>query len=197
MPHYFSEKQDSEIYLKKIPIRLKNMQFELYTAGGVFSNESLDRGTKVLIENAVIGDDWTVLDLGCGIGVVGISIKKQYPGTKVLMTDINERAILLSKKNMRLQMLEGIEARKSDIFSNTEENFDSILLNPPQSAGRELCFRMIEQSFHHLKPEGLLQLVARHKKGGAVLEEKMKEVFGNAKQTAKEAGYRVYLSERT
>jgi 16S rRNA (guanine1207-N2)-methyltransferase len=74
--------------------------------------------------------------------------------------------------------------------------FDTILLNPPQTAGKKLCFELIEESKAHLKKDGLLQLVARHNKGGKDLSKKMLEVFGNVEPTAKEAGFRVYVSKR-
>jgi 16S rRNA (guanine1207-N2)-methyltransferase len=196
MPHYYSEKQDSKLNLKKIRIRVKSLDFELYSASGVFSKEKLDKGTEVLIKNCILNREWEVLDLGCGTGVVGISVKLLYPNTKVLMSDINERAIMLSKKNIEKLKLENIDAIKSDIFSNIKKEFDAILVNPPQTAGKEVCFKIIEESLTHLKKKGLLQLVARHKKGGVSLKEKMLFVFGNVREAAKEAGYRIYVSEK-
>jgi len=41
----------------------------------------------------------------------------------------------------------------------------------------------------------LLQVVARHKKGGKSLSHFMEEVFGNLTAVAKKSGYRVYVSE--
>jgi 16S rRNA G1207 methylase RsmC len=196
MPHYFSEKQDSDINLKKIKIKINEREMELYTGAGIFSKDELDKGSRLLIENAEIKEKDAVLDLGCGYGVVGISIKKKYSSTKILMTDINERAVMIAAKNIKLHNLLGIEARKSDIFSNIPESFDAILLNPPQTAGREICFKMIEQSEKHLNPGGKLQIVARHNKGGETLSKKMKEVFGNVNTTARGSGFRVYVSEK-
>src|SRR3990170_204091 len=98
MAHYFSEKQDSRLNLKKIKISLRRASFELYTGSGVFSKDMLDTGTKVLIENCIIENNWEILDLGCGIGTVGIAIKKMHPKTKVIMADVNERAVMLCKK---------------------------------------------------------------------------------------------------
>ncbi len=197
MPHYYSEKQDSKLNLKQIRIIVKNLDFELYSASGVFSKEKLDKGTEILIKNSIIKQEGEVLDLGCGIGVVGISVKLLYPNTNVLMSDINERAVMLSKKNIEKLKLENIDAIKSDIFSDIKKEFDAILVNPPQTAGKEVCFKIIEESLNHLKKRGLLQLVARHKKGGVSLKEKMLSVFGNVKETAKESGFRVYVSEKS
>ena len=194
MSHYFSKEQDSSFILKRIPINVSGLSFELFSSSGVFSKDALDKGSLVLIENAIIEEEWDILDLGCGYGPVGISIKKLYPSTKVLMTDVNKRAVLLAKKNISLHHLENIDAIESDSFKNIDFKFDTILLNPPQTAGKDICFSMIEESFNYLKSEGLLQIVLRHNKGGETLEKKMQEIFGNVKHTAVQSGYRVYVS---
>ncbi len=196
MTHYYSEKQNSEVSLKKIHIGVKGLSFDIFTAQGVFSKDKLDKGTKTLIENCVIEKDWSVLDMGSGYGVVGISIKKLFPSVKVVMADINERAVMLCKKNIKLHKLKEVRAIKSDIYSEIEGDFNTVLVNPPQTAGKEICFSIIEGAKKHLFERGLLQLVARHRKGGVSLEKKMKEVFGNVDTIAKSGGYRVYVSKR-
>ena len=74
--------------------------------------------------------------------------------------------------------------------------FDTILLNPPQKAGKDVCFRMIEEAPNHLKEDGTLQIVATHNKGGKTLAKKMEEVFGNVDSIVKKGGVRVYLSRK-
>ncbi|MEM3374485.1 MAG: methyltransferase [Candidatus Woesearchaeota archaeon] len=198
MPHYFSEKQDSSFLMKKIIIKTRKISFDLYSSNGVFSKDHLDKGTELLLNEAIIYDNSSVLDLGCGIGVVGIYVKLLYPNTKVIMSDINERAVFLARKNIELHNLlnKNIEARKSNIFSHINETFDIILLNPPQTAGKEICFMMIEESYKHLNKNGIFQIVARHKKGGITLSKKMMDVFGNLKVIAQKSGYKIYLSEK-
>jgi 16S rRNA G1207 methylase RsmC len=196
MPHYYSKKQTSQLNLKKINIKLKKTQFELYSGSGVFSKNKLDKGSKLLIENAIIEPKDYVLDLGCGIGVIGISLKLLYPNIKVKMLDINNRAIKLCRKNIKLHNLEDIDVVNSNLYEKIDEKFDAILVNPPQTAGREVCFKIIEQAPNYLNKKGLFQLVARHNKGGKVLEKKMHEVFKNSEQIAKGSGFRIYVSKK-
>jgi len=192
--HYYSKNQKSELGLKKISVVLRGKGLEFYTGSGVFSKDKIDDGSYTLIQNAIIKKGWKILDFGCGYGAVGVAIAKSEE-TDVLLADVNERAVHLAEKNIELNKVKA-EARTSDLFSNIPEKFDAILLNPPQSAGKKLCFRMIEESGGHLNKGGLLQLVARPRKGGKTLAEKMKEIFRNVEVIAKGAGFSVYASKK-
>ena len=196
--HYYSRKQDSPLRQQMIRARLLGKEFSFLTGSGVFSKDRIDAGTLVLIDHMIIKDGWDVLDLGCGYGAVGICIAKNFTKCEVVMSDINERAARLARRNMSLNDVQNAEARMGDSFENisADEKFDTILINPPRMAGREVCFRMIEESFQHLKKNGLLQAVAKHNIGGRELSKKMKEVFGNVKEAGKKSGYRVYVSEK-
>ncbi len=199
--HYYSEKQDSPLRLRKVKAFLRGHSLEFFTASGVFSKDKIDKGTELLISSSIIKNSWSVLDLGCGYGALGISIAKSFPDNEITMSDVNERALKLVKMNIELNDIDNknknIKIIKSDAFSKIKEKFNTILINPPQTAGKHICFKMISDSKNHLKEKGLLQLVARHNKGGKTLSEKMNEVFGNVTAITKKSGYRVYVSENT
>lgn len=193
MEHYYSEQQKSLLKIKKIRQKIKGIEFEFYTSSGVFSKDKIDKGTLILAENMTVGKNYNVLDIGCGIGVLGIVAAKLF-NTKVVMSDINKRAIMLAKKNITLNKVKA-EIYQGDLYENIKQkNFDVILSNPPQTAGKEICFQLIGQSKKYLKKGGSLQLVATHNKGGSSLSSKMQEVFGNVKVIAKKSGYWVYVS---
>ena len=44
----------------------------------------------------------TFLDYGCGTGILGIASKKVFKKSKVIFVDIDENAVKLSKKNIKL-----------------------------------------------------------------------------------------------
>ena len=188
--HYYSEKQDSPLIRNDIKIKVFDQVFSLTSAGGIFSKDGLDKASKLLIENSDIPKNAKVLDLGCGYGVVGISLLKKYDDLELTFSDVNERALLLTKENLKKQGLKG-KVIKSDSFDNIKEVFDYILTNPPIAAGRKKCYELIEQSHSHLKKGGSLYLVARHKKGGEMLQKKMEEHFF-VSVVAKGSGFRVY-----
>lgn len=195
MPHYYSEEQTSPLRLEKIKAVLRGRLFEFYSGSGVFSKRKIDNGTRVLVENCIVKNNWKILDLGCGYGVVGVVIAKIFPKTKILMIDINKRALKLAKMNLELNSIKNAEIKYSNLYSTVKEKFNTIIVNPPITAGRKICFRIIEESKEHLEKNGLLQLIARHRKGGKILGQKMLEVFGNMKEKTKSGGYRLYVSK--
>lgn len=192
--HYYTKYQKSPLRLKKITAILRGSNFKFYTGSGVFSIRQVDKGTELLINKAIIEQNWKILDLGCGYGPVGIVIAKIFSRSGIIMTDINKRAVMLVKKNAKLNNVI-VDVRAGDMYDPVRNDmFDTILLNPPQTAGKKLCFEMIEKAKDHLKKGGTLQLVARHQKGGKDLSKKMESVFGNVKDIAKKGGYRIYVS---
>ena len=192
MEHYYSKEQKSPLNLKKISQRINGKEFYFYTASGIFSKDKVDKGTLILAENIVIDKNAKILDIGCGIGILGIAAAKLFDAD-VTMSDINKRAVMLAKKNIKLNNVNA-DIYQGSLYEKIKDNdFDAILSNPPQTAGKELCFRLIEDSKIHLKKGGSLQLVARHNKGGASLGKKMEQVFGNVKVIVKKSGYWVYM----
>ena len=193
MEHYYSEDPKSALDLKKISQRISGKEFEFYTASGIFSKKKIDMGTLVLAESIALGKNSKVLDVGCGIGILGIVAAKLF-NANVVMTDINKRAVMLAKMNVKLN---GINAEifQGNLYEKIkDDDFDCVISNPPQNAGKEVCFQLIAESKNHLKPNGTLQIVARHNKGGKTLSKKIEEVFGNVNVVAKKSGYSVYLS---
>ena len=193
MEHYYSENQKSLLKIKKISRKIRGKYFDFCTASGTFSKGRIDRGTLLLAENMIVGKNSKILDIGCGMGILGIAAAKLFNADAV-MSDVNKRAVMLAKKNAELNNVKaGIY--QGNLYENIKGNdFDVVLSNPPQNAGKEICFQLIAQSRNHLKNLGSLQLVARNSKGGKTLSRKMNEVFGNLKVIAKKSGYWVYLS---
>ena len=193
MEHYYTGKPTSKVIPYEFTAVLRGNELKFHTSSGVFSIKKIDRGSEVLIEYCSMEDGWRVLDLACGYGPVGIALSKAFD-IDVVMTDVNERAVRLARKNADEN---GVDADiiKGSLYEKVDGKFDTILVNPPQTAGKDICIQMIEKAVNHLKPGGTLQLVARHNKGGKALSKVMEKVFGNVDVLARKSGYRVYLSK--
>lgn len=192
--HYYSAKQESAYNPFLIKVRPRGQEFELYSASGVFSIKHLDKGTEVMLKYAEVPTEGKILDLGCGYGVVGVTLLRENPKLDLVSVDSSTRAVKLTKKNLEFHNLKAI-VKVSDVLSKVEDNdFDAVYTNPPYAAGRAVCFKFVEEAFEHVKIGGNLQVVCRRQKGGDVLEKKMKEVFGNVSVIGQKSGFRLYKS---
>ena len=198
MSHYYDKVQSSPLREEIVSVNVLGFSFDFFSASGLFSKKELDSATRLLIEKADLTNAKSVLDLGCGWGVVAVSlaVANKNSEIKFVASDVSDRAITYTKKNSR-KFKAHVEVIQSNIFENSYfENklFDVILTNPPYVAGRKVCLAFIEESFNHLNEGGSLQLVARHKKGGKFLGEYMKDLFGNLEFIGKQSGFRIYKS---
>lgn len=197
MSHYFSEVQDVKSAKKIINYEIKNEKFEFLTDNGVFSKTKVDFGTDVMLrtflnENKKL-ENIRILDIGCGYGVVSVVVKRFFEKAKILSTDVNERALELTKENIQKNnRTDDFEVRKSFVFDNISENFDVILSNPPIRAGKQVIFEIYEKSFFHLNKNGEFYCVIQTKHGAKSTKKKLEELFGNCTTLVIEAGYRIF-----
>jgi 16S rRNA (guanine1207-N2)-methyltransferase len=194
--HYFTEKPKSKIDLGIIKTYFRHRLFEFVTASGVFSKTRIDPGTRLLIESMILPEKGYALDLGCGYGPVGIAAAAFNPSLHVVMTDLNERALRLAKENAKRNKTENVETRKGFLYEPVKDmKFETILSNPPTTAGMKIVLPIIEQAPQHLAKDGLLQIVVRSKISGKRLTTKIEETFGNIKIHARKSGYRVLTAK--
>lgn len=193
MEHYYTRNPTSPLKFYIIKKKLRGYDFKFHTSTGVFCPKKIDVATKLLAENMIIEKSQDFLDLGSGYGVIGIVASRL--GANVSMSEVNLRALMLIRKNLKENNIKA-EVIDSNAFESINKEFDNICLNPPISAGMKLCQELIQESFNHLKTGGMLQLVARHNKGGSRLEKIMKEIFNNSKVIAKKGGFKVYVSTK-
>ena len=140
--------------------------------------------TEILIEKALskinVRDHNEILDLGCGSGIIGITIALERPLSKVTLIDQSQHAIQNTKANQMLHQVTNTMIQKSDWFSALDQTkFDVILSNPPYledndphlsqgledepldalvsgPTGIEAIQYIIENAKNHIKPSGWL-----------------------------------------
>lgn len=161
------------------------------TLPGVFSQGKLDIGTAILLEHLPAPNKGTLLDLGCGSGVIGLSMKAQQPELEVTLVDVDAFALQSARLNsMRLQL--PVEVLASDGLAQIEGQFDYIFSNPPFHQGKDTDYRfamqLFQQAKHHLTEDGQLWLVANIHLS---YEEWAKEHFANVEVMAQEKGFKL------
>lgn len=127
---------------------LGSLRFEALP--GVFSRQSPDIGGRFLLEQCNnIGDDWFqghLCDLGCGNGLLGISLASRYPSLKVTMTDNSALAIKSARKNAERANID-VAFAHGDCLQKVEGTLDRIVCNPPFHDGHIQLTNIAEQMF--------------------------------------------------
>ncbi|GLR71214.1 methyltransferase [Agaribacter marinus] len=182
-----------------------SIPFDLINHANVFCREHLDIGARMLLKHLPSGsnsiypnlygsDDEishpsqkkSVIDLGCGNGVIGIQYLLNNKDDEVLFIDESFMAIASAKAGAEKA---GVSARAqfivSDCFSELSANdinaYDLILCNPPfhqqNTITDDIAWRMFSQAQKYLKLNGELRVVAnRH----LDYVNKFKRLFGGA-----------------
>jgi 16S rRNA G1207 methylase RsmC len=194
--HYFASAPKSEERFGLVRTLICGKSFEFLTASSVFSKRKIDLGTRLLIESMVLPEKGCVLDIGCGYGAVGITVAKLNPKLHVVMTDVNARAVRLAKKNVELNRVTNTEVRYGFFYEPVEDlKFNSILSNPPVSAGMQTVKSIIVGAPSVMAASGSFQLVIRSKIGAKLLPALFDEIFGNCEVVARESGFRVLMGK--
>lgn len=192
MSQYFDNDKNIKSDRKLIKFNFNNKDFSIYSDNGVFSKDRFDYGTRVLLNSVDIDKLFgNVLDLGCGLGVVGIILGTFNKGINIDMVDINERAIDLAKNNL---VLNNVKANVfvSDIYSNIDNKYDFIITNPPIRAGKSVVREFLLGSYDYLKDNGILYFVMRKDHGVKSMIGELNDKF-NTSVVSKDKGFYVVL----
>ena len=192
MSQYFDNDKNIKSEKRLIKFNFNNKEFSIYSDNGVFSKDRFDYGTRVLLNSVDVNKLFgNVLDLGCGLGVVGIILGTFNKGINIDMVDINERAIDLAKNNL---VLNNVKANVfvSDIYSNIDNKYDFIITNPPIRAGKNVIRGFLLGSYDYLKDDGILYFVMRKDHGVKSMIKELSVKF-NTSIVNKDKGFYVVL----
>ena len=139
-------------------------------------------------------DDSLVLDMGCGSGVLGLTLASQRPGWQLTLADVSPDALALAQENAAAQEIHNATFLHSDLFAAIGTQFDGIVANLPYVPeserptisrevshdpalalfsgpdGLDLIRRFIPEAFHRLKPGGWLVMEIGHDQASQVTE---------------------------
>ncbi|MEI6177743.1 MAG: peptide chain release factor N(5)-glutamine methyltransferase [Verrucomicrobiota bacterium] len=132
-----------------------------------------------------------VLDMGCGSGVLGLTLAAERSGWDLLLADVSPDALALARENAAI-LQSSVDFIQSDLFTAVEGDFDGIVANLPYvpeseratmarevlhdpalalfsgTDGLDLIRRFIPQAFTRLKPGGWLVLEIGHDQASQV-----------------------------
>jgi release factor glutamine methyltransferase len=135
-----------------------------------------------------------ILDMGCGSGVLGLTLAAARPGWSVTLADVSPDALSLARENAAALEISNADFLQSDLFTAIDARFDGIVANLPYVPeaerttltrevmhdpalalfsghdGLDLIRRFIPEAFHRLKPGGWLVLEIGHDQASQVAE---------------------------
>ena len=111
--------------------------------------------TEELIENTIgyikkfFTEPVDIIDLGCGSGVIGLTLEKKVSTKSVDLVDISPKALAVTHKNC-VKHSSKANLIKSDMFENIEKQYDVIISNPPYIKTNEEIEDIVKNNEPHL-----------------------------------------------
>lgn len=198
MPQYFDNIDIKDRKEYRYNAVINGTTYPFIGADGTFSKDSLDDGTKLMLETIVQADLGNkILDVGCGAGPLGLILAATDSNRHVTMCDVNLTALDLAKQNAVLNGVnERVEIVESDVYHNINSIYDTIVSNPPIRAGKKVTYAIYEGAREHLCDNGSLIIVIRRKQGADSVQAYLETLFGNVSVLASHKGYRVLKSRK-
>ena len=194
MSHYFENDESVKSERRNLYFDFKGQSFKFVSDNGVFSKNEIDEGSALLLETYIkYGKKGSTLDVGAGVGLLGIVISKTND-CNVCMLEINKRAVELSGINIVANGADKCEVYESDVYEKAEGEFDVVVSNPPIRAGKKVVFEILERAKDYLTDQGELWIVIKKNQGADSARKKMNEVYGNCEIVKKNKGFYILKS---
>jgi 16S rRNA (guanine1207-N2)-methyltransferase len=165
------------------------------TLPGMSHKSSFDAAAELLVKSVETLPGERVLDLGCGSGVVGISLMGRQPTLRVAFCDEDANALVSTRANVESAGLNIEGVFLSDgMEAFHDELFDVIALNPPFHSSPKIDMaiarRLVGQVKEHLTPSGRFYLVGS---SHSPYEDVLTTLFDSVEQAASEGGFDVWV----
>jgi 16S rRNA (guanine1207-N2)-methyltransferase len=153
-----------DVYFKKIiPFNFWNQNLRFKTSQDLFSSHEVDPGTRFLLRTIVEADyppPLSILDMGCGYGPLGLTLKSLYREAEVHLVDRDALAVQYARQNTELNGLLGVESYGSLGYDDLKKTgFGLIVSNIPGKAGEPVIAYLLREAGYHLAPDGLAAVV--------------------------------------
>ena len=168
---------------------LEGTSWTIHNHANVFSRTGLNIGARFFMEHLPKDLEGEIVDLGCGNGVIGMTLLEQNPQANVVFVDESPMAVSSSRLNVETNMPEALDRCEfminNGLLGVEPFRYNAVLCNPPFHQQHALTDAVAWEMFHHarrcLKINGELVIVAnRH----LDYYHKLKKIFGNCTTVA-------------
>lgn len=166
--------------------------FNFTSTWGIFSPEKLDEGSLLLLDYVDFLEDDNSIDLGCGVGVLGMTAAKMCPKGVHYLIDKDFVAVEYAKQNCVQNHLSNTHVQLSNGFMHVQNapKFSLVMSNLPAKASKEQHYLYLLDAYDAMQSGGRFYVVTING-----LKDFMKrsftEVFGNSKKLKQSKTYTV------
>ncbi len=159
---------------------VRGCEFNFHTTWGIFSPRSIDEGSRLLLDHLDVNPGDDCLDVGCGYGVLGMTLAALAPQGKSVMVDKDFVAVDYTRRNCERNRLGNTEVFLSNGFNQIppDYRFDLIVSNLPAKVGNEQHYLYLFDAYSRLRPGGRFVVVTINGLREFIART-FKEVFGN------------------
>lgn len=155
--------QDYERQIRQdlnLQTRQRGQSLTLKTTWGLFSPRVIDSGSQLLLDYLQIEPADNCLDLGCGYGILGLTMARLAPQGHSLLVDKDFVAVEYAEKNRLINHIDNASCMLSNGFDQIPpQQFDLIVSNIPAKVGKELLYIYLFDALKYLKPGGSFYIV--------------------------------------
>lgn len=184
----------NDVYFKKrLDYYVHSQTFAFDVGHTLFSSFQVDEGTDLFLRTIDVPPPRQVLDIGCGVGVIGIVLGRLFPEAQVLCADRDLLAVRYTRHNAQLNQVANVTAMGSVGFEDVpSDSYDLITCNIPAKVGDEAIEReFILEPLAHLRPGGDYWFVVVSGLNHLIPKVGVRHGL-NLKQVKKRAGHAVY-----
>jgi 16S rRNA G1207 methylase RsmC len=175
---------------------LRGRQFEFATTWGLFSPRGIDAGSQLLVRHLQIDVQDDCLDLGCGYGVIGLSMASLAPQGHTLMVDKDFVAVYYANRNAERNGITNAEALLSNGLADIPQGgSDVVATNLPAKSGKELYQIMFHDVARRLRSGGRFYVVSLSGLRRFVARE-LQAAFGNCEKLKTSGQYTLALARK-
>lgn len=196
----------SQLTVQQLPERdlalrwpLDGTPYIIHNHANVFSRQSLDIGARFFMRNLPRNIEGDIIDLGCGNGVIGLTVLTHNPEATVHFVDESWMAVDSARINVTENLADELARCRFTVNNSLSgfpaDSFAAVVCNPPfhqQNAVTDhVAWQMFRDAFRCLRYGGEFHVVAnRHLDH----QGKLKKLFGNCQVVASNTKFVVLRS---
>jgi len=179
----------------QFPASVRGQDFRFNTTWGIFSPEALDEGSCLLLDHIDVKNDAHCIDLGCGYGVLGMTLARLAPQGSALLVDKDFVAVDYARKNIAQNHIGNAEVLLSNGFAQVpkERRFDLAVSNLPAKVSKEQHYLWLFDTHARLNEGGAFYVVTINGLREFIART-FKEVFGNFDKVKQGKTYTISLA---